>query len=175
MSTSGVAIEQNPWEFAELLLLLRRVEPPIESVLEVGVFQGGTLAQFAAALPRASVVGIDPKPMLAPGLRLWAFPMVVNGCSQDPLVRQRAVSLNDGAPFDFAFIDGDHTLPAVTEDWEWARREVRRIVAFHDIACEDREPIQVKPLWDAILASGEYETEEIRCDVGRYGIGVVYL
>lgn len=51
-------MEQHPREFVELLRILQAME--IRSVLEVGVFEGGTLGQFQWALPDAKVVGIDP-------------------------------------------------------------------------------------------------------------------
>jgi predicted O-methyltransferase YrrM len=161
-------------EFASLLLMLK--DERIRSVLEVGVFQGGTLAWFAAALPDASIVGIDPAPRLAPSIKPWAYSLVIRGCSQDPDMRQRARSLNDGEPFEFAFIDGDHTGPSVREDWEWAQREITRIVAFHDIAKVGNPSIEVKPLWEEIRESGRWRTAEVTLDDGpQHGIGVVWL
>lgn len=173
-------MEQNEREFTALLDLLRSYRLP--SILEVGVFQGGTLLRFAHAFPDARVVGIDPRPMLDPAYANEPYRdgrySIVHGCSQDPMVRQRARSLNDGENFAFAFIDGDHTYEGVREDWEWAKRECR-IVAFHDIHSTHTCPGVVKfweelsrdfRQWDRRIELSEPTEQE----AGRNGIGVVW-
>lgn len=52
-------MDQNEREFIALLDLLERAG--VESILEVGVFQGGTIARFARRFPYATIVGIDPE------------------------------------------------------------------------------------------------------------------
>lgn len=171
-------MEQNDAEFASLLNLLRRER--LRSILEVGVFQGGTLRRFRDAFPNACIVGIDPRPMIQPEhAPVWnPMPTVVTGCSQDRMVRQRAESLNGGERFDFAFIDGDHSYGGVSEDWEWAQREVLRIVAFHDIHSEESCPDVVrfwKELTTELRGRDEFHYLEITHEEKRNGIGVVWL
>jgi precorrin-6B methylase 2 len=166
-------MEQHPAEFAALLDALA-IEG-VTSILEVGVFQGGTLARFSAAFPDIHVVGIDPRPMIAAEdvhrLR------VVHGSSHDPKVRQRARLLNDGEPFDFVFIDGDHSYDGVREDWNWSRFE-GRMVAFHDICSTHTCPGVVK-WWDEFSADAKQGWERWReftfeRKLGRNGIGLVW-
>lgn len=175
--------EQDPAEFAALLGLLEREQ--VTSILEVGVFQGGTLARFQARFPRAVVVGIDPRPMIkpAPPITTLHFIPLVLGASQDPQVRQRARSYNGGENFDFVFIDGDHTAPAARTDWEWARDEARKLVAFHDVDSMDNPSIEVNALWREIIGefsphgvvSKHYRTETISNGQPGNGIGVVWI
>lgn len=162
-------MEQNPREFVELLRVLQEME--IRSVLEVGVFQGGTLGQFQWALPDARVVGIDPWPMIPND---YPIP-VIRGSSHDPDMRQRARSLNDGERFEFVHIDGDHTAPAVALDWEWAQVEATRLVAFHDIANVGNPSIEVRQFWKKLRVNKRWATDEFIYDKGIYGIGLVYL
>lgn len=175
MSDALPPYEQDPYEFATLLDLLERER--VTSILEVGVFQGGTLARFQARFPRTVVVGIDSRPMIkpAPPITTLHFIPLVLGASQDPQVRQRARSINNGEPFDFVFIDGDHTAPAARTDWEWARVEAKRIVAFHDVDSMDNPSIEVNALWSSIVKSGEYETLHITNGFAGNGIGVVWI
>lgn len=100
---------------------------------------------------------------------------VIRASSHDPDARQRARSLNDGEPFEFAHIDGDHTAPGVMLDWEWAQSEVTRLVAFHDIANVGNPSIDVRAFWGKLKRNKRWATDEFVYDKGRYGIGVVYL
>lgn len=166
-------MEQHPAEFDALLEVLR--EEAVTSILEIGVFQGGTLSRFAEAFPDITVVGIDPRPMIAADdLRRWH---VVHGCSDDPQVRQRARSLNDGEPFDFVFVDGDHTYDGVRGDWNWSRFE-GRLVAFHDV-CSTHTCPDVVRWWEQFTSdplNGWTHWREITYEraSGRNGIGIVW-
>jgi len=104
-------------------------------------------------------------------------------------------------PVDFLFVDGDHTYEGVKDDFETYSRLVAEdgVVAFHDIIPhadtrrECRERISeyddleerhvgvghpnwgVSELWDELVESGEYETEEIVAHPKQFGKGVGLL
>lgn len=102
---------------------------------------------------------------------------VLLGDSIDPgtIARVRAL-----APFDAVFIDANHTLPYVRQDWV-NYGPMARIVAFHDIAwvegnnpARKGKPIEVSQFWESIRDS--YTNGEIKMDPSRRsnGIGVIW-
>ena len=87
----------------------------------------------------------------------------ITGDSHDPNIVKKVEGLG---PFDFGFIDGDHTYDGVRRDW-LAYGPLCDIAAFHDINSPDWG---VKRLWN-----------EIKCDhphaeyvAGKMGIGVLF-
>lgn len=167
---------QNPGEFSALLGHIQRLEPGVESILEFGVWQGGTLARFAHAFPWATVVGIDPNPMITHwNGREWGNLNIVYGASQSHDALQRALSLNQSRPFDVVHIDGDHTYDNAKADWEWARTHAKKLVAIHDVNSVGNSAIDCRTLWHEILET-DYECVTIGGGGdGYYGIGVVWL
>lgn len=163
---------QDPDEFAALLDVIEREN--IESILEIGVFKGGTLARFGARFPYANVVGIDPAPQFEHWRDAWGDLNLVYGLSQDPQVRARAIRKNFDRPFDVVHIDGDHVEAAVRADWEWARTVARKIVAFHDINAIANGMIDVYKLWLELEADPGYKTQRIGHQE-QLGIGVVFM
>lgn len=175
-------------EFAWFLDIIKREKA--ESYLEVGAKFGECTKRVGEILPVPSrIVTVD----LPGGTKLWNKSKlqlegninalvkkghdarVVWGDSTDPGVIQHVKSL---APFDVIFIDANHTLPYVTQDW-LNYGPMGRIVAFHDINWR-RAPewvgtrIDVPEFWESVKKDHRYE--EIRaCPTGKNnGIGVVW-
>lgn len=73
-------------------------------------------------------------------------------------------------PFDFVFIDGDHTYEGVKLDWAWYG-PLGKTVAFHDINLTENAHA-VPRAWGEIKGMG-YRTVE-RIDGYQCGIGVVF-
>lgn len=172
-------MDQNALEFETLLELLAQLdqESPLHSIVEVGVMYGGTLARFADNFPDARVIGIDPSPQvdeLNGVMSHYRNARFVRGHSQTDRTRAIAVDHAGGA-FDVAFVDGDHSLPAVRADWEWLRGCTRRLIAFHDVA-RTTEPCEVYKLWRELRADPELRTAELNFEPEDVcGIGLVWI
>lgn len=179
----AVPVFQRPTEFEALLSIYRQRRP--RRILEVGTYYGGTLKQWLkTAPPGAVVVSIDtyahPQADNRHRYGEWTPAgvelSVLAGRSDDPAIIAAVQAL---APFDWIFIDADHTYPAVCSDW-YAYRAMAApgaVVAFHDILTHAAHPeIEVGRLWGEIIAAG-YHTEVLIEDAAAKwgGIGVVYL
>jgi cephalosporin hydroxylase len=81
-------------------------------------------------------------------------------------------------PYDAILIDGDHSLPGVTADWEFCRSRAR-IIAFHDIAGQGEKQkrtghlVEVPFLWDTL--KHQHEHQEFIDPSYKMGIGVLFL
>lgn len=166
-------IEQDISEFEVLLTICE--EAQIESILEIGVYRGGTLARWGVRFPYCRIIGIDPAPQIERWDPVFGEMTLVYGKSQDVSTRSQAIHANDNRPFDVIWIDGDHSYEAVKEDWLWAKRSARKIVAFHDISSRNNDMIEVNQLWNEIGESKEYKMQDICHTIDAWGIGVVYL
>lgn len=114
-------------------------------VLEIGSLFGGTLWWWSHLPEIETLVSVDlPSswPQVRDGVREarthwhdWFSPRVefidIQANSRDP---QTVEALRPLAPFDFAFIDGDHSYEGVKSDWLMYSPLIRRggLVAFHD-------------------------------------------
>ena len=91
-----------------LAALVRGLKP--RSVLEIGVFEGGSSAIILAALDangEGRLWSIDPNPQVRVNHTRW---VLLHAASPQALYGSRL------GPFDFVFIDGDHAHDAVLAD-----------------------------------------------------------
>lgn len=162
------------------------------SVLEIGTMSGGTLAAWCeCAAGDAVIVSVDlPGGEWGGGysedhashLRSFARERqsltLIRGDSHDPAIRREVSTLVGGV--DFLFIDGDHTLGGVRQDFEDYRGLVNPggLVAFHDVLPHPQVPrCEVSVFWEEI--KGGFDTVEftIAGDERGYGpwggIGVI--
>lgn len=174
--TPVVDMAQTPWEFDRLAELV--AGNGSWRILEVGIWEGATLWHWLRIAN--SVTAIDDT-MRAPGpgeWQVWATAMqtdltLLHGSSLD---RKTVEQARDLGPYDFVFIDADHTYPSVKADWDNYRPMVPSggIVAFHDIV--PRPEYGVHQLWQEIKAEPGSRTLEIVENSGRFnGIGVVWI
>jgi cephalosporin hydroxylase len=191
LKNCGLATLQKPAEITGLLALLAELRP--ERVCEIGSYDGGTLFLFAQmATPHAHVISLDIEFGFS---RRSNFPRLVRAgqtltCieadSHAEATRERLRSVLGGAPLDFLFIDGDHTLGGVTRDFELYSPLVRPggLIAFHDIVPDFRTRFgtptasnggEVWKLWNNLKARypayREFFQEGPEQD--GYGIGVL--
>ncbi|CAB1127821.1 O-methyltransferase-like protein [Candidatus Hydrogenisulfobacillus filiaventi] len=174
MSTQLPVMVQKPSEFQRLLDILRDLRP--QSLLEIGVFQGGSLARFAtAAAPRALILGID----LAPPPTVPHGPLqrlqLIAGNARDAFVRAQVVDILDGHQLDFLFIDGDHR--AALQDFAEYGPLVHPggIIAFHDIVPGPPSDVGTVPQdWQALKRGRPHLELVENWGQGGYGIGVIW-
>lgn len=118
-------------------------------LLEIGVFEGASTRIIAASMPGvAELYAVDP---FFPGRFGICWSKFVaqrearkSGKKSVRFLRAKSV---DAAPmiegdFDYIFIDADHSLEAITADWEiWSRRcRVGGVMAFHDTRVAPHAP-----------------------------------
>lgn len=119
-------------------------------IVEVGVFEGFTTHMLVQrADPGAIVYGVDLFPAGRFGV-CWGE-LIARGYNKQHLVsgklkfvRSLSTLVGDNIPdqVDYVFIDGDHSLQGVAEDWAyWSDRlEGGGIVALHDVLAIPKAP-----------------------------------
>ncbi len=171
---------QNLDEFAAFTDILKR--EGVRSYLEIGSKFGGSLKLAAHALPRGSLlVSVDlPGKDTAGELldtcnkirrELGHRVKLLISDSHDP----NTVKWVSGfAPFDAAFIDGDHSFAGIEADWN-NYGPMAKIVAFHDISWKreyNDHRIEVPKFWEQIKVGRKHQ--EIRFDPLNCGIGIIW-
>lgn len=155
---------QKQDELEDLLEIL--VEHPPRRVLEVGCFMGGTL--FAWRQLGADVVAIDQ--VVHERFRGHGARLIVAD-SHNPGTFFEVQQLIDDV--DLLFIDGDHTLEGVVQDFDWYSSLVRPrgLVALHDICVSADPNVEVWKFWRQLRSAGTREL--VRAPKTWGGIGLL--
>jgi predicted O-methyltransferase YrrM len=172
-------MEQAAREFDWLLNKISGVE----SILEIGCRYGDSLKAMAkVAKPGAKLRAIDHgqpsgechqpsmKELKATikELKAQGFDADVLFCdSHDPEALEWA---KQEGPFDFIFVDADHSYEGVKKDWEWYGPLGKR-VGFHDIAMVGTGE-QVHKLWAEL---GRMHSTQEMTEPSGPGTGIVVL
>lgn len=152
-----VQADQYHREFTELLDLYEDFRP--RHVLEIGSFMGGSLYQWMVhSQDKARIVAIDlpggvggrPQYIQQDRWKAWAQVLGVDfhllmGDSEDPRIVDKAEELG---PYDWIFVDGDHSYGHVIADYMhyWRLLSEPGIMIFHDIA--DNPDVGASQFWD---------------------------
>lgn len=192
-----VPLHQWEQEFEGLLAIYCEHSP--KATLEIGTYDGGSYYHWLRNAPEgALVVSCD----LYDTPRDREYDDCPYDASHDnrklygtwktrPGVRRRVVAgdsrsaktkhaLNRLGPFDFCFIDGDHTYDGARSDFDLCAAITRKggIIALHDIV-PPPQPVpwmQVDRLWREIKESGAVTRELVQRSYQTWGgIGLVYL
>ncbi len=79
-------------------------------------------------------------------------------------------------PFDFCFIDADHSYDGMMRDWENVGRYAKKVVAFHDIYGHEYDALNGGTVrgWQEIRGTADGQIREYSRFPERWmGIGVV--
>lgn len=166
---------QEPNEFVELLKIMEGSR----SILEIGSRYGESLRWFAKHCPNGSrVVTIDlgncPDNDYGHRTGDWWDDVCkeiaevhevhqLYGDSHDPKLVEK---VRDLGPYDFIFIDGDHTEEGVRQDW-LNYGHMGKIVAFHDAA-------SLPAVFKVFETALQGRRHILLFSENSYGIGVVY-
>lgn len=174
------ASPQNEQELGQMLALIEGKT----ALLEIGSSFGGTLKRMASVMKKgARIVSVD-MPVDATPKFLNPLHSLKTVCKQlswlganvelfvgDSHSQPVIDAVSNFAPYDFVFIDGDHSYEGMMADWK-NYGPMGKVVGFHDVggALPD-----CQRAWEEIKASG-YRTEEFINRESKYmfGIGIVY-
>ena len=167
--------ENHPFahqNYDEIMWLLEKVRlRGVKSILEIGSAHGHTLTLLAlAAGEGAKICSID-QGLFAADLdkalaELSASGYDVHSVRADSTSKEAKAFAEEHGPFDFIFIDGDHSYSGVVNDW-LGYEHLSHCVGFHDIAHADHEG---KDFWG--MLKQHHQTDEKV--VSGMGIGVIY-
>ena len=186
---SAMQVRQEIIALAEEVRALRP-----QTVLEIGTAKGGTLLLFSRlSAPTAHLVSVDLPfgkfgggyPPYKTGLyRSFAVAgqrlSLIRSDSHDPKTVEQVRSLLNGRTVDFLFIDGDHSLRGVTEDFQHYSQFVTDggRIAFHDIVPGPADAVGGVPeFWNQLKKDPGINAEkaELVNDWGQGGLGIGLL
>lgn len=190
-TTSEFLPSQMRTEIKFLYDLIRKTNSM--TICEIGTFFGGTLIMFCnAASSDAKILSVDIKSTFNRRQALGRFRRagqklkIIVGDSHSVGIENRIKAEFNDTGLDFLFIDGDHSLFGVINDFVRYSPLVKPggIVAFHDINPDSFIKTGIKThsyvggvpyFWEMIKKSG-YKTEEFIEDPNQdgFGIGIIY-
>lgn len=148
-----------------------------KNILEVGCYDGGSsyyLSKFAKQM--VTMDWHDPARYDITQMKAGEY-VYIGGDSHKPANIRKALDAFD-QPFDFAFIDGDHSYEGVKADFEnlvpYLPFDVP--VVFHDIAISDfhhSHGCYVGEFWRDLKAQG-WRTKEFSTNKDWAGIGILW-
>jgi len=176
----------------ELLGLLNWIKqrPAPRAVLEIGTARGGTLFCWCAlAAPDATILSLDlPGGIHGGGYPPWKLSLyrhfagpkqkihLLRGDSHKQEMLNELIRRLPVGGLDFLFIDGDHTLAGVRNDYEMYSPLVKSggAIIFHDICVHRAEfDCHVDEFWAQLKQGREYWEFIENPAQGQYGIGVI--
>lgn len=170
---------QNPWELTDFIFSLKQHEidtgKKISTFLEIGFASGLNNSILNKFFKFQHIVGLDLFSSNLNGSNLlanmmWKNLILIAGNTRS----QRTIDLSKKlGPYDFIFIDADHTYEGVKFDFENYSPLLNDdgVVGFHDIDCPDWPGIN--KFWNELKKSNKYNMKEFICrDYAlQYGIG----
>ena len=159
----------------DLEKLLRLLEPEnIKYVLEIGTWKGYSAETWIRAFKPDKLVTIEKDPKFPDAIEIENinYKYFWNTDSHD-----NDIQFNT-EPYDFAFLDADHSYEGVKKDWEMYGPLVKKggVIVFHDVVYTSEDPnapVQVKYLWSDLKT--KYPYIEIKSGNESTGMGVLFV
>jgi cephalosporin hydroxylase len=167
---------QHPDELWNLIKWLETNYPVIETIIEIGVFKGGTTRFWNALISSTGLyVGIDLNdrglvPSVQEKYSLDDRMKFIIGDSTDKQVLLSCSDELDGRKADILFIDGNHRPEYFTADYRNYEAMVKAggLIIFHDLA-----DVNIGRFYNELKLSTEYDNVEFWGQKEPCGIGVL--
>lgn len=193
-SWRGLNINIKPGQIREeitgLLEVMKKEGPKV--ILEIGTASGGTMFLFSQfAREDATIISIDlPFGKFGAGylstkatlMKTFARGQqtieLLSADSHSPETMKRLLQILDGRKVDFMFIDGDHTLEGVRQDFAEYKGLVKSggVIGFHDIAPNAADPtIGVPTFWRENKDAYEHQEFNQHAHIPGFGYGIGVL
>lgn len=162
---------QGAWQMAELVHEVKRALGTVESVIEIGTFQGDSLRVWREYLDPTLLIGVQDTDETTPEVAAELRAKMVRGKSQSLTTVQAVEALMAEAGFstvDMLYIDGDHHYGPLVQDWRQYGNLVRRggLIVLDDAVIENNETVEVFRFYkearngrrSKLLYGGEFNT-----------------
>ena len=148
-------------EFWLFICFLSNFCPKMDTMIEVGIFRGGTFKFWHKFLSDDGIlIGVDLNdrgcvPAVQERFKDDKRVKFVIGNSIAPEVIAQTEKELQGRKADFIFIDGNHERTHVKADYDKYRGFIKKggIIAFHDLVNEN-----IVPLWNEAIKDDEFQS-----------------
>ncbi len=152
-------IAQQPFELWMLLGIIEKMIPWVDTIIEIGVYLGGTLRVWREIVgPNGLVIAIDDgkrgfMEKLQEQYRDDDAVTLVVGDSMEPAVIDVMRNKLEHSKAGMLFIDGCHDYAHVKSDYNRYRGHVRPggLIVFHGI-----KNGEIRRVWDEIIEGGQF-------------------
>lgn len=155
-----------------LLPIVAKISPKV--IVEIGMHQGFSMEMWRDAFDPLTLIGVE-KNQPTPISYTQEVGMLWGHDSQDESTLLTVKTMLGYKGVDFLFIDGDHSLEGVGEDFDAYATLVKKggIIAFHDAVYHQDKTEEVDLLWNKV--KNLYNYVEIKASRNSTGIGMIFL